>query len=119
VAVNVALPLGLWMLLLLSAIVLIAHFQELFDNLGVRLPVVTALILEAANVVRHRPIATLGVVAVLTVLDAWLDRSLAAAARHSLRRWLLGVRVAVPLGLLVLAIWGMLAPLLQLRANLP
>lgn len=107
------------MLLLLWAIFPIPRCQELFDDLGVRLPVVTALILRGANVVRHWPAATLGAFVMLMALDVWFDRTLAAAARHSLRRRLLGVRVAVPLGLLVLAVWGMLAPLLQLRANLP
>jgi type II secretory pathway component PulF len=118
VAANVALPLGLWMLLLLWVAFALPRFQELFDDFGVRLPGVTALVLRAAEVVREWPVATVGALAFLAAVDAWFDRLLVAAARYSWRQWLLGVRIAIPLGLILLTVWGVLPPWFQLRGVL-
>ncbi len=119
VAVSVALPVGLWMLLLLWVIFPVPRYQELFDDFGVRVPVVTELVFRVAAVVRQWPVATLGLLAILMAMDAWLDQSLATAGRASLRQGLLVVRLAVPFGLLVVGVWGVLSPWYQLQANLP
>lgn len=74
-AVSVALPLGLWMLLLLWVIFPVPRFEKLFVDFGVRVPVVTELVFRVAAVVRQWPVATLGVLALFTAVDGWLDQS--------------------------------------------
>jgi type II secretory pathway component PulF len=111
----------LWAILLLILAFVVPRAEAIFRDFGVPLPRVTGLVFDLSHLVSRASLPVVGLIVLLLVLAGpdWLARN--ARSKRGREEWPLAwsaILFVLPMLLLALAVWSVVAPFLTIMRGL-